>query len=289
MDTEQLGIETNEGLLLQLQPLAAELGVNVPSSMEEILEHTDEELKRLDTLLNEAKEQQIDLTRYALDPDTLRYLPVIKRPEKILCVGLNYMQHARELKGDIPTDPVLFSKFNNCLAAHKQEIPIPKVAEEVDYEAELVVVIGKTAKQVTKNNGLDHVLGYTIGNDLSSRALQFKTNQWLTGKTLDYFAPVGPSITTKDCVPDPNQLDISLSRNGKTVQQSNTRELIFSVEYLVSYISQHMTLQPGDLIFTGTPSGVIAGRTGEDQKWLEAEEELTVTIERLGSLTNRLA
>lgn len=286
INSEQLGLETDEGIV-QLQPLAAELGVNVPSSMQEIIDRSEEELPRLQTLLDKANQHAIDLSEYVLNSSEIRYLPVVKDPEKIICVGLNYIQHAQELNGDVPTDPVLFNKFNNSLAAHQQEIPIPTVTDKMDYEAELVVVIGKPAHHVSQQDAPDYILGYTVGNDLSARDLQFKTNQWLLGKALDYFAPIGPSIVTADTL-DPTNLAISLKRNGEIVQQSNTRELIFSVNFLVSYISQHMTLKPGDLIFTGTPSGVIAGKDEKDQKWLQPNDKLTVTIEGIGSLTNQL-
>lgn len=286
INSEQLGLETDKGII-QLQPLAAELGINVPSSMQEIFDRLEEELPRLQVLLDKAKQHAIDLSEYILNPSEIRYLPVVKDPEKIICVGLNYIQHAQEINGDVPTDPVLFNKFNNSLAAHQQEIPIPTVTDKMDYEAELVVVIGKTAHHVSQQDASEYILGYTIGNDLSARDLQFKTNQWLLGKALDYFAPIGPSIVTAEAL-DPTNLAISLKRNGEIVQQSNTKELIFSVNFLVSYISQHMTLKPGDLIFTGTPSGVIAGKDEKDQKWLQPNDKLTVTIEGIGSLTNQL-
>lgn len=286
INSEQLGLETNEGVI-QLQPLAAELGVNVPSSMKEVLDRSEEEINNLHLLLDTAKKASIDFSNYVLDPKDIRYLPVVEAPEKILCVGLNYIQHAQELNGDVPTDPVLFNKFNNSLAAHHQEIPIPTVTDKMDYEAELVVVIGKTAQHISQQEASDYILGYTIGNDLSARDLQFKTDQWLLGKALDYFAPTGPAIVTSDSL-DPANLTISLKRNGEVVQQSNTKELIFSVDFLVSYISQHMTLKPGDIIFTGTPNGVIAGKDEKEQNWLKPNDELTVTIEGIGSLTNRL-
>lgn len=285
--SEQLGIESKEGVL-QLQPLAAEFGVNIPSSMDEVLENYEQEIERLSFLLLKAKEEKLDLANYALDPNTIRYLPVIKSPEKIICVGLNYLQHAREINGDVPTSPVLFNKFNNSLAGHNQDIPLPSVTTMVDYEAELVIVIGKETCQISQESANNSILGYTIGNDLSDRALQFKTEQWLLGKTLNYFAPVGPSIVTKDSISNPNNLEISLKRNGQTVQSDNTKDMIFSVHYLVSYISQYMTLKPGDLIFTGTPSGVIAGKSDENQSWLKPGDELEVSIEGIGTLKNYL-
>lgn len=285
--SEQLGIETKEGIL-QLQPLAAKFGVNIPSSMDEVLENYELETEKLSFLLLKAKQERINLSHYALEQNTIRYLPVINSPEKIICVGLNYLQHAREINGDVPTSPVLFNKFNNSLASHNQDIPLPSVTTMVDYEAELVIVIGKETWQISQESANDSILGYTIGNDLSDRALQFKTEQWLLGKTLNYFAPIGPSIATKDSISNPNNLEISLKRNGQTVQSDNTKDMIFSVQYLVSYISQYMTLKPGDLIFTGTPSGVIAGKSDENQSWLKPGDELEVSIEGIGTLKNCL-
>lgn len=285
--SEQLGIEEEERII-QIQPLAAKVGINVPSSMDEILEHCEEEAQKLTLLLKKARDEQINLVDYSLDPETIRYLPVVKSPEKILCIGLNYLQHAREINGEIPTNPILFSKFNNSLAGHNQDIPLPAIATKVDYEAELVIVMGKEAYQISKESAYEHILGYTIGNDLSDRSLQFKTEQWLIGKTLNYFAPIGPVIVTKETLADPNNLNISLKRNENTVQSDNTNDMIFPVDYLVSYLSQHMTLKPGDLIFTGTPSGVIAGKKKDEQQWLKPTDELEVTIEGIGTLKNRL-
>ena len=182
---------------------------------------------------------------------------------------------------------VLFSKFNNALSAHKQEIDLPKNAEHFDYEAELIIVIGKEASNISKEDALSYVFGYTVGNDLSARDLQFRSGQWLLGKTCDQFAPTGPYLVTADEL-DPTNLDIELKVNGEVKQSANTRDMIFDCATIVSYLSQHMTLKPGDIIFSGTPDGVILGYPEEQRVWLKSGDEVQVTIENIGTLTNIL-
>ena len=201
------------------------------------------------------------------------YAPVVTKPEKIICVGLNYADHAKEANMDIPDYPVLFSKFNNALAAHKQVISLPKKAEKFDYEAELVIVMGKEATKVSKEEALSYVFGYTVGNDFSARDLQFRTGQWLLGKSCDDFAPIGPYIVTSDEI-DPQNLEISCKVNGEIRQSAHTRDMIFDCATIISYLSQYMTLKPGDLIFTGTPEGVIVGYPEEQQQWLKSGDEV---------------
>lgn len=211
---------------------------------------------------------------------------MVTSPEKIICVGLNYLGHIEESKvKETPKEPVLFSKFNNALAAHNEKIPVPTVGEQFDYEAELVMVIGKEAKNVSKEEALSYVFGYSVGNDLSIRDLQFKSGQRLLGKTADKFAPVGPYLVTANSI-DPTHLAISLKRNGEIVQSSNTKYMIFDCAAIISYISQHMTLKPGDLIFTGTPEGVILGHPEDQRDWLKPGDELEVVIEDIGILRN---
>ena len=188
---------------------------------------------------------------------------------------------------DKPLYPILFSKFNNALAAHGQKITLPKSARKYDYEAELIVVIGKEASSVTKEEALSYVFGYTCGNDLSARDLQFRTGQWLLGKTCDRFAPIGPYIVTADAI-DPSDLNITCVVNGKVRQSGNTSDMLFDCADIISYASEYMTLKPGDLIFTGTPSGVITGEPADKRIWLKPGDEITVSIEKIGSLTNTL-
>lgn len=190
----------------------------------------------------------------------------------------------------MPEYPLLFSKFDNTIAAHNQVVNIPSDSTETDYEAELVIVIGKEARNVPKEKALDYVFGYCNGNDLSSRNLQFRTNQWLLGKTPDGFGPTGPYVVTSDEVGDPHQLQIKSFVNGELRQNSNTSFMIFKCDELISYISNYMTLNPGDIIFSGTPDGVALGYPVEerDKYYLKQGDEVTVEIDKLGKLTNIL-
>ncbi len=219
--------------------------------------------------------------------DELDFAPVVTAPEKIFCIGLNYMEHAAEESESLPVVPEVFSKFNTALAAHNENIPLPAAAAQFDYEAEMVVVIGKQAKCVSKEQALDYVYGYTIGNDISARKQQFMVTQWLIGKSSDKFGPVGPFIVTKDVI-DGSNLPIRLWCNGELRQDSNTKNLIFDIPTLVSYISQFITLKPGDLIFTGTCAGVINAIKLEPDKrpWLKPGDEVIVEIEGIGKLRN---
>jgi 2-keto-4-pentenoate hydratase/2-oxohepta-3-ene-1,7-dioic acid hydratase in catechol pathway len=214
--------------------------------------------------------------------------PCVTRPNKIICVGLNYRKHAEETKAKIPNFPILFNKFNNTLTGHGADVALPKVSTKVDYEAELVIVIGQTAKYVSKEDALNHVFGYCNVNDLSARDLQLRTHQWLLGKSCDGFSPLGPYLVTADEVGNPNELKIQCTVNGEVRQNSNTSDMIFHCDEIVSYISQHMTLVPGDIILTGTPEGVVLGYPEEKQVYLQPGDVVTIEIEKLGSLTNRM-
>ena len=217
----------------------------------------------------------------------LRIGPCVCAPGKILAVGLNYRRHAQETGAAFPETPVLFSKFNNSLAAACEPVPLPRVASQFDYEVELGVVIGRRASGVKVDDALDYVLGYCTANDLSARDLQFRTSQWLLGKSLDRFCPVGPYLVTRDDVPDPQGLALRTWVNGELRQDSNTLDMIFSVAEIVSYASQYMTLDPGDLIITGTPEGVILGMP-EPRAWLKPGDEVIVEVEGLGRLVTPL-
>lgn len=210
----------------------------------------------------------------------------IHDPQKIVCVGLNYRDHAIESNMPIPKEPVLFSKFPSALIGSGEPIVAPKVSTRVDFEAELVIVIGKKGRKISEANALDHVAGYAVGHDVSARDWQLEKDgkQWMVGKTFDTFAPVGPVLVTKDEVADVHNLSIKLRLNGKTMQNSNTKEFIFSVPQMVSYISQVITLVPGDLIFTGTPPGI--GHALSPQVYMKAGDVAEVEIEGLGTLVN---
>ena len=214
--------------------------------------------------------------------------PCVPRPGKIICVGLNYRKHAKESGMEVPAVPVLFSKFQNAVAAPNALIPLPPVAEKYDYEAELAVVIGKRAHYVPEERALEYVLGYCNTNDVSARELQNKTSQWLLGKTLDKFLPMGPYLLTADEAGDPQNWPVRCWLNGELRQNSNTSDMIFSVAQLVSFISQHMTLEPGDLISTGTPEGVILGKP-RPRTWMKSGDQMVIEVGPLGKLSNALA
>jgi 2-keto-4-pentenoate hydratase/2-oxohepta-3-ene-1,7-dioic acid hydratase in catechol pathway len=217
---------------------------------------------------------------------SVRLLSPLLRPGKILCVGLNYRDHAIESQMELPKVPAVFTKFSNAVTGHGANVVIPEMTKQADYEAEMAVVIGKTARRVDAKNWQEYVFGYTILNDVSARDVQLSTSQWSLGKSFDTFAPIGPAIVGKDEITDPHVLDIKLSIDGEVLQHSNTKELIFKVPDLIAYLSSIVTLEPGDLISTGTPAGVGLGRT--PQRWLKAGETMTVAVEKIGMLTNRI-
>lgn len=221
-----------------------------------------------------------------IDPATVRLLPPVPRPEKIFCIGLNYADHARETGREPPAEPIVFSKFVTALAAHGDPIILPRLSRKVDYEAELVVVIGAGGRHIPQDQALQHVAGYTCGNDVSARDWQSQKpgGQWLLGKSFDSFAPLGPELVTADELPNVGDQRIRLQLNGQTMQDSRTSQLIFSLPQLVSYVSDICTLTPGDLIFTGTPPGVGVAR--KPPVYLQPGDVVKVEIEGVGLLRN---
>lgn len=282
---QALGIKTDQGIIDVGAVLKAGTQTNLPNDVMEVIRDGDEALKSLSDLASEvlASGEKTAI----LDEEGLTFGPCVSHPGKIICVGLNYKKHADETNSPYPKTPILFNKFNNALAAHGQEVAVPNATDKLDYEAELTIVIGKRAKNVSKEQALDYVFGYCNANDLSARDLQMRTPQWLLGKTCDDFAPIGPYLVTADEVGNPNDLQITTELNGEIRQNSNTADMIFHCDEIVSYISQHMTLEPGDIIMTGTPEGVIMGYPEEKQVWLKPGDEVTIEIEKLGRLTNR--
>jgi 2-keto-4-pentenoate hydratase/2-oxohepta-3-ene-1,7-dioic acid hydratase in catechol pathway len=250
---------------------------NVPHCIKMLLAQGPEGLKRAAGALALGK---------PMPTKGLELLPIIPNPDKIICVGLNYADHARESGMTPPPEPVFFSKFSFAIRGAGQPIVLPRVSNEVDYEAELVVVIGVGGRYIAEDRALDHVAGYCCGNDVSARDWQLRKpgGQWLLGKSFDTFAPIGPALVTADEIPDPGHLAIQLRVNGQVMQQSNTDKLIFSVAKLVSYVSQVCTLLPGDLLFTGTPPGVGCAR--KPPVFLKAGDTVEVEIERIGVLCN---
>jgi 2-keto-4-pentenoate hydratase/2-oxohepta-3-ene-1,7-dioic acid hydratase in catechol pathway len=213
------------------------------------------------------------------------HAPIVD-PRKIICVGLNYKDHAAESGAPIPKEPILFSKYATALIGHGETIVLPKVSQEVDYEAELVIVVGKKGRHLTLENAVDHVAGYSVGHDVSARDWQLRKDgkQWMIGKTFDTFAPVGPVLVTKDEVKDPRDLPIRLRLNNQVMQNSSTKQMIFGAAELLVYLSNVFTLEPGDLIFTGTPPGV--GMARKPPVYLKDGDVVEVEIEGLGLLRN---
>jgi 2,4-didehydro-3-deoxy-L-rhamnonate hydrolase len=207
----------------------------------------------------------------------------IERPGKIVCVGLNYRDHAEEQGVELPSEPLLFAKWPTSLIGPGEAIVIPPIVTKSDYEAELGVVIGERVKAVSKENALEAVRGYVCANDVSARDLQFSDGQWTRGKSPDTFCPVGPMVS-RDEITDPHDLTIRAIVSGEVLQDSSTANLIFGVDEVISYVSQTTTLEPGDLILTGTPAGVGVFR--DPQRLLQPGDEVTIEIERIGSLTN---
>lgn len=276
-DGLRLGI-LQDGLVIDVRDSAGRTGIEAPSTFEELAVRTRQGLGKLESLAAIVP----DSDKSALDP--LAVGPAVPRPGKIICVGLNYRHHAIESGMDIPAEPILFSKFGNAITASGADIDIGGL-NQVDYEAELGVVIGDTARNVSAESALDYVLGYCNANDVSDRELQFKSSQWLLGKTVDCFCPVGPWLRTPEPGFDAQNLRIRGWLNGELRQENNTSDMIFGIAELIAWISRHFTLEPGDLVLTGTPMGVILGR--EQKDWIRPGDEYRVEIEGLGSLVNR--
>ena len=275
-DILQLGIRTEAGVIDVAQASKGQEGI--PVTMDAAIRGGVEAMKALQGLAEHPASDWL-LSEQDLQPG-----PCVGTPEKLICIGLNYKRHAQETGMPIPEVPVLFSKFNNTLAATGEPIPLPDNALQYDYEVELGVMIGKEARYVSVDAALNFVFGYFTVNDMSVRDLQFRTSQWLLGKTPDKFFPTAPYLVTADEVSDPQNLRLSCWVNGGLRQNSNTADMIFSVPQCISYISQYMTLKPGDVISTGTPEGVVMGMT--EKNWLKPGDEVVVEVEGLGKCTN---
>jgi 2-keto-4-pentenoate hydratase/2-oxohepta-3-ene-1,7-dioic acid hydratase in catechol pathway len=277
-DAYALGVKTDLGILDVLKT-AKFMRSPAPTTIDDLIRRGDRGLTEL---------VKVALARrtpgFFVAEDRAEFGPCVTNPEKILCVGLNYARHARETNNPIPKLPILFNKFNNALNAHQGTVRVSAVpAERFDYESELVIVMGKKARNVSEAEALSYVFGYCNGNDFTARDLQSRSSQWMIGKTCDGFGLIGPYLVTADQV-DPNNLKIEGTVNGEVRQSSNTSDMVFNCAQIVSYASTLMTLLPGDLIYTGTPEGVISGYPKEKQVWLKAGDKLTTTIEKLGTL-----
>ncbi|NRG46389.1 fumarylacetoacetate hydrolase family protein [Bacillus sp. CRN 9] len=277
------GVKTDHGVL-HVEKTVALINAEVPKEIEEMIKDNVRLIPLLESLIKKAVEENKE--ELFLEENDLIYGPAVPSPGKIICVGLNYKKHAEESNMPLPDYPILFNKYNNAIAATNEVINLPFNSKENDYEAELAIVIGKQAKNVTKDEALDYVFGYCNSNDLSSRDLQFRTHQWLLGKSCDGFCPIGPYLVTSNEVGNPNQLTIKATVNEEVRQNSNTSDMIFKCDEIVSYISEHMTLNPGDIILTGTPEGVAFGYPEDQRVYLKDGDQVTIEIEKLGKLTN---
>lgn len=282
----RLGVKTPAGVVdvARARAALAPGDADVPGTMHDLLRDGEAARAALQRLVERAA-AEAGAPWLRAEPE-LRYAPCVPRPGKIVCIGLNYRRHAEETGLPIPEVPVLFSKFPNALAACGDVIHPPADDEQIDYEAELTLVIGRGGRDIPRDRALEHVFGYCNGNDLSARRLQFLTGQWLLGKTLDGFCPIGPYLVTADEVPDPQDLAIRCWVNGQRRQDSRTADMIFSCAELVAYVSRYVTLEPGDLILTGTPEGVALGRP--DRPWLRPGDRVEVEVEGLGRLVNEI-
>lgn len=247
-------------------------------SLLQLIEGGDEWVAKAAKLLTSSPED----SRHKLSD--VKLLAPIPKPRKLICVGLNYRDHAAETNTPIPNVPTIFNKFATAVIGPGDSIVLPKVSKMPDFEAEFAFVIGKGGRHIKAEDWRQHMFGYTIVNDVTGRDYQRATSQWLMGKTFDTFAPMGPWIVTADEIPDPHALDIQLEINGEVMQNSNTRELIFKIPELVAFLSSVFTLEPGDIVSTGTPAGVGVART--PQRFLKPNEIVTVRIPAIGELTN---
>lgn len=277
----RLAAKTDKGIL-DVPQAAAILKMQAPPTMDDLLHRQDG--PSLNALVEAALKSRAAQKAF-LKEESIEYGPVVTRPEKIVCIGLNYRRHAQEIGAQIPKEPVLFSKFNVALNHHNGTIKLPvEVAKKFDYEIELVIVMGKEAKNVSEADALSYVAGYATGNDFTARDLQLETGgQWLIGKTPDQFAPLGPYMVTADQI-DPDNLKLECRVNGETRQSSNTSDMIHHNRKLISYVSHYITLRPGDIIFTGTPEGVIQGKPKDQQAWLKPGDKIACSVEKLGQL-----
>lgn len=275
-----LGLKTGRGIL-DVAAAAHALRENAPTTIEAVFKG-EGELAALKRLADKAA-AGVQRANFFVPAAQARFGPAVTNPEKIICVGLNYRKHAEETGQPVPKMPILFNKYNNALNAHGGTIAVSKEpAEQFDYEAELVVVMGRGGRHIKEAEALAHVFGYAAGNDFTARDLQRRSSQWMLGKSCDGFAVVGPWLVSADQV-DPNNLKIELKVNGQVRQSSNTGDMVFDCRKLIAYISQHMTLKAGDIIFTGTPAGVISGMPKEKQVWLKAGDRIETSIENLGT------
>ncbi len=260
----------------------------LPASLKQLLEEGEEALNQCSRMESYFAGVPVEECprRYCFPLQEVKLAAPIPDPQKIICIGMNYRDHCEEQKMPLPEKPIIFAKFPTALVGHDEPIVKPSLSEQVDYEAELAVIIGKKAKNIPEGEALSNVAGYTIMNDVTARDIQFSDAQWVRGKSFDTFAPTGPYLVTRDEVPDPQNLSIRLTVNEELRQNSSTANMVFSVAFLVSYISRVCTLLPGDIISTGTPGGVGVFR--KPPLFLKEGDTISIEIEKLGTLRNRV-
>ena len=281
----RLGLRTERGIF-DVAVAESDFSENAPTTIDAVF-NGQGDFAGIRRLLDKAS-ASANPARYFVAVDQAPFGPCVTNPEKIVCIGLNYRKHAAETGNPVPKEPILFNKFNTALNNHRGTIAVSEEdAMQFDYEAELVIVMGRTARNVSEADALKYVFGYAVGNDFTARDLQSRSSQWMLGKALDGSAPIGPWLVTSDLA-DGDNLKIECRVNGQVRQSSNTNDMVFNCKQLVSYISRYFTLKPGDIIFTGTPEGVIAGFPKDKQVWLKAGDKLTTTIEKLGDLEFKL-
>lgn len=288
--SETLGAKLGADTVLDVRKAAQLLGMTAPLTLEELLKEGN--ARGLNELIAAAQTSR-RADAVMVQESSITFGRLFTSPGKIVCIGLNYRAHAAETNLKLPSVPILFNKYNNALAPHNCTITLPprEVSYKFDYETELLIVIGRSARNVPEGQALDYVAGYCTAHDFSARDLQLETPsvQWMIGKTLDNFGPIGPYFVSADRVGDPNNLKLETHVNGELRQSSNTSFMIFNPQKLIAYITRMWTLEPGDIIWSGTPEGVILGMPKEKQVWLKAGDEIVSTIEKLGSLRFRLA
>jgi 2-keto-4-pentenoate hydratase/2-oxohepta-3-ene-1,7-dioic acid hydratase in catechol pathway len=288
-ETIQIGV-LRETVTINLNSLSA-IYVNTnneestfPTDMLQLVKLGKTGLDYIETMLNWLDENESYKAEVEVDTNSIKLLAPISNPGKVVCVGNNYMDHCIEQNVVPPKQPMIFSKWASCIIGPNEDVILPEDSEQVDYEAELAVVIGKEGKNIPENQALDYIYGYTVMNDVSARDIQFEDVQWVRGKSYDTFAPIGPAIVTADEIEDPHNLDIRLTVNGETLQDSNTKHLIHKIPYIISYLSKGFTFQPGDVIATGTPHGVGVFRN--PPIFLKKGDVCTIEIEKVGTLKN---
>lgn len=287
LDGISLGLETEHGVL-DLAATARAVGLPVPRDMDDLLQNgLGAQVRDVVAAVQDRAEAAV-----LIELPVVRFAPLVTRPQKILCIGFNYQKHAEETGTPIPKAPPLFAKFANALNAHGGVVTLPTAVDShFDYETELVIVFGRRCRDVSEADALDYVAGYTIGNDVSARTLQGQTPQITAGKIADGFAPIGPWLVTRDRIADPNNLRLETYFNGEQRQNWTTGDMIFGCRKLIAFLSGILTIEPGDILFTGTPQGVILGekKPAMLRRWIKPGDEVVSVIEGLGELSVRYA